>query len=85
MNCAALCRWFRSNGTDFQESKSKLGKRRLKKRSTDSPREILKRLKIAKQEIAQAKRYDYVVVNKNLKNAAAELKTIIRAERLRVK
>lgn len=60
-------------------------KTRLKKRSTDSPREILKRLKIAKQEIAQAKRYDYVVVNKNLKNAAAELKTIIRAERLRVK
>jgi guanylate kinase len=62
----------------------KVLERRLKKRQTDSKIEITKRLRVAKSEIKQAKHYDYVIMNKNLSKALAQLKAIITAERLRI-
>lgn len=56
-------------------------KRRLKKRGTDEPREIRKRLNIARQEMAQAKDYDYVVVNDSLQKALRRIKSILQQEK----
>jgi len=42
------------------------------------------RLKTAKKEITQARRYDYAVVNDRLDKAAAQIAAIIEAERLKV-
>lgn len=58
---------------------------RLKNRSTDTDHEIKKRLEVAKDEISQAKLYDYIVINSNLKQAEKDLKAIITAERLKNK
>lgn len=58
-------------------------KRRLKKRATDSPGEIKKRLLISKKEIKQAHKFDYIVVNKNLTKALREIKAIIAANTLK--
>jgi len=55
--------------------------RRLKRRSTESKREIIRRLKLAEQEMGFIEEYDYVVVNDKLKPALKELKRIIRRER----
>lgn len=60
-------------------------KRRLEKRQTDSAEEIQRRLKIAKREMREAKKYDYVVLNLDLAKAIDELRAIILAERLKVK
>lgn len=56
---------------------------RLKKRSTESLREISRRLNLAKQEMRRAKEYNYVVVNDKISQALARLKAIIRLERRR--
>ena len=42
------------------------------------------RLKTARKEIAQARRYDYAVVNDRLDKASAQIAAIIEAERLKV-
>ncbi|MEW6409832.1 MAG: guanylate kinase [Nitrospirota bacterium] len=60
-------------------------KKRLKKRMTDTPEEMEKRMKRAKEEIAAYKMYDYVVVNNNFDEALMALKCIIIAERCRAK
>lgn len=60
-------------------------KERLKKRMTDTPEEMEKRMKRAKEEIAAYKMYDYVVVNNNFDEALMTLKSIIIAERCRAK
>jgi guanylate kinase len=59
-------------------------RRRLVKRSTDAPEEILRRLKIAAREMREASQYDYVVFNLDLAKAVDELRAIIIAERLKV-
>lgn len=56
---------------------------RLKKRKTDRPDEISKRLQLARNEMEQIESYDYVIVNRNLKDSLRELSAIITAERLR--
>lgn len=56
-------------------------KKRLQGRKTDKKQEIVKRLNIAKKEIACAREYDYQVINDNLKDALTKLKSIIIAER----
>ena len=54
---------------------------RLKKRKTDGKAEMKKRLKLAKKELAYIPKYDYVVVNKELKKAVSEVVSIIKQER----
>jgi len=56
-------------------------KKRLVNRGTDSPEVIKKRLKVALKELNFCKRYDYVVVNKNLKETTGLIEKIIIAEK----
>ena len=58
-------------------------KRRLVSRNTDGKKEISKRLKIAKKELLFMPKYDYVVVNRKLPQAAREVALIIKKERRR--
>jgi guanylate kinase len=55
--------------------------KRLVNRKTDSPEAQRKRLQEAWNELAKWNRYDYVVVNDNLKKAVMEVEMIIEAER----
>lgn len=56
-------------------------KERIIKRSRRiSSEELKERLKIAKEELLDCKRYDYWILNKNLKQAKQELKGIILAK-----
>ncbi|MBP7310350.1 MAG: guanylate kinase [Candidatus Cloacimonetes bacterium] len=59
-------------------------RQRLILRATDSPEEIAKRLKTAKEELAYIPHYEYLVVNDCLDNAVADVMAIIRAEENRV-
>ncbi|MFA6356754.1 MAG: guanylate kinase [Candidatus Omnitrophota bacterium] len=60
-------------------------KKRLIGRSTDKSSEIRKRLGYAKKDIANLKKYDYAVVNDDFAEAVSKLRSIITAERLRVR
>ncbi|PIW66676.1 MAG: guanylate kinase [Candidatus Omnitrophica bacterium CG12_big_fil_rev_8_21_14_0_65_43_15] len=53
---------------------------RLRKRKSDRSAQIKLRLKTARAEIAQAKRYDYIVINDNLSRAQRQLKEIVDSE-----
>ncbi len=53
---------------------------RLKKRATDSCDKIALRLSKAKKEYELAYKYDYIVVNDEINNAADRIMAIIRAE-----
>jgi guanylate kinase len=55
-------------------------KKRLETREADTTKAILSRLKIAKQEIAERDKYDYVIVNDSLSAAYKALKNIITLE-----
>ena len=46
---------------------------RLQKRASESQETLSLRLKVAKAELAQAKHYDHVVINRNLAKATQEL------------
>lgn len=59
-------------------------KKRLKVRNSDTAGEIERRFKIAKKEISYVNRYDYKIINDNLKKAENDLKSIIIAERRKV-
>lgn len=56
---------------------------RLRARSEDSDEAIERRLREAREEIKSFREYDYVLVNRDLETAVADLAAIIRAERLR--
>ena len=58
---------------------------RLRERRSDAEREIARRLARAREEIALWRQYDYLVVNRDLKEAADQLTAIIVAERSRTK
>jgi guanylate kinase len=58
--------------------------RRLRGRKTDSEEIILKRLSLAREEMAHIDEYDYLVVNDDLRIAFEEFKAIVLAERRRV-
>jgi len=58
-------------------------KARLERRAEDSPEVIERRLRNAREEIAQWDSYDYVLVNDDLQHTFGELKSILSAERLR--
>lgn len=56
---------------------------RLRERKSDAPQEIARRLTRAREEIAAWKGYDYLIVNRDLKEAVEQLAAIIHAERCR--
>lgn len=56
---------------------------RLRERRSDNEREIARRLARARQEIALWRRYDYLLVNRDVKEAMEQLASIIQAERSR--
>ena len=58
-------------------------KRRLKKRGTEADDVIEQRVAAAAGEIAQAEKYDYIIVNDALEDAVSDFFAIIRAESLK--
>jgi guanylate kinase len=58
---------------------------RLRGRSQDSEEEIRKRLEAASREVTEFATYEYVVVNDELDGAVDRLRSIVLAERARVK
>ncbi|WP_148894270.1 guanylate kinase [Geothermobacter ehrlichii] len=59
--------------------------RRLRGRQTDAEDVIARRLANARREIAQAHWYDYLLVNADLEESAAQLRAIVMAERCRTR
>ena len=58
--------------------------KRLRERRSDAESEIERRLARAREEIALWRRYDYLIVNRDVKEALDQLESIIHAERCRV-
>jgi len=58
-------------------------RKRLEGRGTDAPEVIERRLQNARRELAEAFRYDYLVVNDNFDQALSEFKAIVTAEHCR--
>jgi len=56
---------------------------RLCERKSDAPGEIARRLERARQEIASWREYDYLIINRDVKEAVERLATIIQGERWR--
>lgn len=56
---------------------------RLQRRGEDSAEVIAVRLKNASLEMAQAKEFDFVIINEVFENAVSDLKTIVHAQRLK--
>ncbi|MCK5580391.1 MAG: guanylate kinase [Candidatus Omnitrophica bacterium] len=56
--------------------------KRMKKRATESDKDLALRLSTARKELKEAKKYDYVIVNDELSRAAKELETVILKELL---
>jgi guanylate kinase len=56
---------------------------RLKKRATDSPGTIQKRLSVARQEVAQWKHFDYLLVSTSIQEDLRRILAIVEAEHMR--
>jgi guanylate kinase len=56
---------------------------RLRERNSDAPGEIERRLIRAREEVAAWRQYDYLIINRDVKDAVDQLATIIQAERCR--
>jgi guanylate kinase len=56
---------------------------RLRERNSDSPVDIARRLSRGRDEIAAWRQYDYLIINRDVKDAVDQLATIIQAERCR--
>ncbi|HJR02869.1 MAG TPA: guanylate kinase [Methylomirabilota bacterium] len=56
---------------------------RLRERKSDSSGDIARRLSRAREEIAAWRQYDYLIINRDVKDAVDQLATIIQAERCR--
>ncbi|MDO8767975.1 MAG: guanylate kinase [Burkholderiaceae bacterium] len=56
---------------------------RLERRGEDSPEVIELRLKNAELEVAQAKAFDFVIINESFDRALFDLKAIVHAQRLK--
>jgi guanylate kinase len=57
---------------------------RLKGRGQDSPEVMKQRLVAARDEISHVSEYDYVIINEEFNRAALDLRSIFRAERLKL-
>ncbi len=55
-------------------------RKRLLKRGTESPADIRQRLKRVKQELSEAEKYDYVLINDDLMRCFRQLKDILHKE-----
>jgi guanylate kinase len=60
-------------------------RQRLTARGTDTPEQLALRLRNAPNELNQYREFDYVIINNNLDRAAAQLASIVSAERTRCK
>lgn len=58
-------------------------RRRLLSRATENNEVISKRLKRAEEEMSYINKYDYVIINSIVENAADELNCILKAEKLK--
>jgi len=56
---------------------------RLKQRNTDPPQEIQKRLALAREEIAQWKHFDYLLISSTIPEDLRRMLSIVEAEQLR--
>ena len=56
---------------------------RLQRRGEDSPNVIELRLQNAAAEMAQAREFDFVIINELFERAVFDLKTIVHAQRLK--
>jgi len=56
---------------------------RLRKRGTDTPPVIQKRLGVARQEIAQWKNFDYLLISRSVAEDLAAMQAIVEAEKMR--
>lgn len=59
-------------------------KNRIMKRGTETQKDINKRMTCAFEEVQQARFYNYIVVNDDLKNAVEKIYCIINAEKCRL-
>ncbi len=59
--------------------------KRLRTRAQDSAEVIAQRMSKASEEISHWREYDYVVVNEDVDHCLAEVKAILKAERLRTR
>ena len=57
---------------------------RLRGRGQDSEEIVTRRLAAARHEIAHVSEYEYVIINEDFNRAAQDLRSIIRAERLKL-
>ena len=57
---------------------------RLKGRGQDSGEEVERRLAAARDEVSHVSEYDYVIINDDFNRAALDLRSIFRAERLKL-
>lgn len=57
--------------------------RRLRKRHSDAPEVIQKRLAFARNEVTHWPKYDYLIVNEHLARATRDLRAVVVAARLR--
>ena len=56
---------------------------RLKGRGQDSAQVVARRMTAAREEMSHAAEYDYVIINEEFSRAALDLRSIVRAERLK--
>jgi guanylate kinase len=56
---------------------------RLKKRGKDAPATIQKRLSVARQEIAQWKHYDYLIISDSIDEDVRRMEAIVESEKMR--
>jgi guanylate kinase len=56
---------------------------RLKKRGTDTGPAMIKRLAVARQEVAQWKRFQYLIISTSIKEDARRMESILEAEKMR--
>ncbi|MDB5477926.1 MAG: Guanylate kinase [Alphaproteobacteria bacterium] len=57
---------------------------RLRKRGTDSEEVITRRLHDALEQTSHYRKYDYVIINRNLEDSMLKLRTILGAERMKL-
>src|SRR5713101_3971218 len=57
---------------------------RLRRRGTDDPASIVRRLTRAHEEVSAYSEYDYLIMNADLQQSLAQLGAVVEAERLRV-
>ena len=56
---------------------------RLRKRGTDTPADIKKRLGVARQEVAQWKNFDYLIISRSVADDLRHMQAIVEAEKMR--